>query len=109
MTVTFLVPEVHIELRGGLNDGAADYARQRMNAMLLRASLPVGSVHIMIRRLRAAPHPRVIARAELDVDGRRVVTQVEGESARRAVDLLESATRPHLQRVTELLTGRLTA
>lgn len=80
--------------------GIADYARDKIGALLHLAHRPVLSARVRVTRHGdpAVPHP-VVAQGNLDVNGRLVRAQAEGGSAREAIDRLEARLRHQLERV----------
>ena len=95
------VIEVEVTLRGEL-PGAADYARAKIGALGRITHRPVLHARVKLTRHRdpAVERP-VVAQANLDVDGRLVRAQVQGVTAREAVDRLEARLRHRLERVAE--------
>jgi len=87
----------HDELRG-----TADYARSKIGELGRYTSRPVlhGRVKLTRHHDPAVQRP-VVAQANLDVDGRPIRAQVQAETAREAVDLLEARLRRRLERVAE--------
>jgi ribosome-associated translation inhibitor RaiA len=82
--------------------GAADYARSKIGELGRYTSRPVLQARVKLTRHRdpAVQRP-VVAQANLDVDGRPVRAQVQAETAREAVDLLEARLRRRLERAAE--------
>ena len=79
--------------------GAADYAREKIRRLGRLTRRPVLHASIKLSQHCDPSIERpVIARANLDVDGRLVRAQVEGATPREAVDLLAAALRHRLER-----------
>lgn len=93
--------EVEVTTHGQL-PGADDYARTKIGELGRLTHEPVLHAHV---RLSEHGDPavarRVVAQANLDVDGRLVRAQVEGVTAREAVDRLEARLRHRLERTAE--------
>jgi hypothetical protein len=93
--------DVEVVTRGDLR-GAADYARQKIGGLARLTHQPVLFARISLTKHHdpAVQRP-VVAQANVDVDGRLVRVQVEGVSAREAVDRLEARLRRKLEGVAE--------
>lgn len=95
------VLDVQVTTRGQLPD-AEDYARTKVGELGRLTHEPVLHAHV---RLSEHGDPavarRVIAQANLDVNGRPVRAQVEGVTAREAIDRLEARLRHRLERAAE--------
>lgn len=93
--------EVEVTTHGQL-PGADHYARIKIGELGRLTHEPVLHAHV---RLSEHGDPavarRVVAQANLDVDGRLVRAQVEGVTAREAVDRLEARLRHRLERTAE--------
>jgi len=93
--------DVQVTTHGQLPD-AEDYARTKIGELGRFTHEPVLNAHV---RLSEHGDPavarRVIAQANLDVNGRPVRAQVEGVNAREAIDLLEARLRRRLERAAE--------
>ncbi len=93
--------EVDVTTSGDL-PGAADYARSKIGGLGRFTNRPV--LHARVRLTRH-PDPAVerpvIAQANLNVDGRLVRAQAQGDTAHEAVDRLDARLRRRLQRVAE--------
>jgi hypothetical protein len=95
------VLDVDVTTHGRL-PGAAEYARTKIGGLGRMTHQPV-----LYARVKLTRHPDpavdrpVVAQANLDVDGRLVRVQVEGVTAREAIDLLEARLRHRLERVAE--------
>lgn len=90
--------DVHVTTQGQL-PGAAEYARTKIGGLGRFAHRPV--LHARVRLTRhsdPAVQCPVVAQANLDVQGRFVRAQAQGETAREAIDLLEARLRGRLQR-----------
>jgi hypothetical protein len=87
------VLDVDVTTRGRL-PGAADYARDKIGALGRLSHEPV--LHARVKLTRQ-PDPAVarpvIAQANLDVNGRLVRVEVDGATAREAIDKLDSRLR----------------
>jgi ribosome-associated translation inhibitor RaiA len=80
--------------------GMVDYARDKIGTLLHLVPAPVLSARVrMSRHGDPAVQHRVVAQANLDVNGRLVRAQAEGESAQEAIDRLEARLRTRLDRV----------
>lgn len=90
--------DVRVTTRGQL-PGAEDYARTKISDLGRLTHEPVLDAHV---RLSEHGDPavarRVLAQANLDVNGRLVRAQVEGSTAREAIDQLEARLRHLLER-----------
>ncbi|ORB75879.1 ribosome hibernation promotion factor [Mycobacterium scrofulaceum] len=95
------VLDVQVTTHGQL-PGADDYARTKIGELGHLCHEPVLHAHV---RLSEHGDPavarRVIAQANLDVNGRPVRAQVEGVTAREAIDRLEARLRRQLERAAE--------
>jgi hypothetical protein len=95
------VLDVDVTTHGRL-PGAADYARTKIGGLGRFTHRPVLNARV---RLTRHPDPAVerpvVAQANLDVDGRLVRAQVEGVTAREAIDRLEARLRQRLERAAE--------
>jgi ribosome-associated translation inhibitor RaiA len=93
--------DVDVTTHGQL-PGAAEYARQKIGELGRLTHRPVlhARVRLSAHRDTAVERP-VLAQANLDVDGRLVRAQVQGVTAREAVDQLEARLRHRLERVAE--------
>jgi len=95
------VLDVKVTTHGQL-PGAEDYARTKIGELGRLTHRPVLNAHV---RLSEHGDPavarRVIAQANLDVNGRFVRAQVEGVTAREAIDRLEARLRHRLERSAE--------
>jgi ribosome-associated translation inhibitor RaiA len=93
--------DVEVTTRGRL-DGAADYARAKIGALGLFTHAPVlRAVVKLSEHTDRAVVRRVIAQANLDVNGRLVRAQVDASTAREAIDLLQARLRHRLERSAE--------
>ncbi|WP_286149216.1 sigma 54 modulation/S30EA ribosomal C-terminal domain-containing protein [Mycobacterium sp. IS-1496] len=80
--------------------GAVDYARAKIGRLGRVADGPVLAARVRLTERPAPTGKRpVIAQANLDVAGRLVRAQVEGATAREAIDRLEDRLRRRLERV----------
>lgn len=93
--------DVDVTTHGRL-PGAADYARTKVGGLGRFTRRPVLSARV---RLTRHPDPAVerpvVAQANLDVDGRLVRVQVQGVTARDAIDRLEARLRHQLERTAQ--------
>ncbi|TAM67237.1 HPF/RaiA family ribosome-associated protein [Mycobacterium sp.] len=95
------VLDVEVTTRGQLED-AVDYARAKIGELGPLTHKPVlrAVVKLSEHTDRAVPR-RVIAQANLDVNGRLIRAQVEATTAREAIDLLQARLRHRLERGAE--------
>lgn len=92
---------VDVTVRGHL-PGADEYAREQIQALTRFAHRPVLHAHVKVTR-HGDPelyHP-VVAQANMDVGGRLIRAQAEGENAREAVDRLVERLRRRMRRAAE--------
>lgn len=95
------VLDVEVTTHGQLPE-AQDYAREKIGAVGRFTHQPVLHAHVKLsERADPAVARRVIAQANLDVNGRLVRAQVEGTTVREAVDRLEAQLRHQLERIAE--------
>ncbi|WP_156689307.1 HPF/RaiA family ribosome-associated protein [Mycobacterium sp. Marseille-P9652] len=100
------VLDVRVTTHGQL-PGAEDYARTKIGELGHLTHQPVLDAHVRLSRHGdPAVARRVIAQANLDVNGRLVRAQVEGYTAREAIDLLEARLRRRLERTAQHWEGR---
>jgi ribosome-associated translation inhibitor RaiA len=100
---TELPTAIHVDVTThGQLPGIDDYVQEKIGGLVRYTHQPV--LHARVRLSRhadpAVSRP-VVAQANLDVNGRLVRAQVEGDTAREAVDRLEARLRNRLERVTE--------
>jgi ribosome-associated translation inhibitor RaiA len=100
---TDLPAAIHVDVTThGQLPGIDDYVQEKIGGLSRLAHQPM--LHARVRLSRhadpAVADP-VVAQANLDVNGRLVRAQVEGETAREAVDRLEARLRHRLERVAE--------
>jgi ribosome-associated translation inhibitor RaiA len=82
--------------------GAEDYARTKIGELGRLTHQPVLQAHVKLsEHADPAVARRVIAQANLNVNGRLVRAQVEGVTAQEAIDRLEARLRHRLERVAE--------
>jgi ribosome-associated translation inhibitor RaiA len=95
------VLDVDVTTHGQL-PGAADYARRKIGELGRLTHRPVLHARVKLSRHHdpAVERP-VVAQANLDVEGRLVRAQVQGATAREAIDQLEARLRHRLERVAE--------
>jgi ribosome-associated translation inhibitor RaiA len=100
---TDLPAAVHVDvITHGQLTGIDDYVQEKIGGLSRLAHQPV--LHARVRLSRHADPAMarpVVAQANLDVNGRLVRAQVQGETAREAVDRLEARLRHRLERVSE--------
>ncbi|MCV7260855.1 sigma 54 modulation/S30EA ribosomal C-terminal domain-containing protein [Mycobacterium shimoidei] len=93
--------DVEVTTHGQMPD-VAPYARKKIGGLGRYTHRPVRHARV---RLTRHPDPAVqravVAQANLDVDGRLVRAQVEGTTAREAIDRLEARLRRRLERTAE--------
>jgi len=93
--------DIEVTTHGQL-PGIDDYAREKIGRLSRLTHQPV--LHARVRLSKqadpAVDRP-VVAQANLDVNGRLVRAQVQGKTAREAIDRLEAALRRRLDRVAE--------
>lgn len=100
-TWTTETPEVQVSVEG-MPPTTADYARQKVAAVLGQTHQPV-----LFARVRLTQHGDpalerpIVAQANLDVHGRLVRAQVTAATGTEAVDALEARLRTRLQRSAE--------
>ncbi|UXA08917.1 HPF/RaiA family ribosome-associated protein [Mycobacterium sp. SMC-2] len=93
--------DVQVTTSGQL-PGAEDYARTKIGDLGRLTHEPVLHAHVKLgEHGDPAVARRVIAQANLDVNGRLVRAQVEGVTAREAIDRLEGRLRRQLERAAE--------
>ena len=94
--------EVDVTTHGRLPGAAADYARDKIGGLAKFTRRPVLYARVRLSRHAdpAVARP-VVAQANLDVDGRPVRAQVDGATAREAIDLLEARLKRRLERTAE--------
>jgi ribosome-associated translation inhibitor RaiA len=95
------VLDVEVTTHGRL-PGADDYARQKIGELGRFTHQPVLRAYVKLSyHADPALSRKVIAQANLDVNGRLVRAQVAGVTAREAIDLLEARLRRRLERVAQ--------
>jgi sigma 54 modulation/S30EA-like ribosomal protein len=93
--------DVEVTTHGQL-PGAADYARKKVGELGRLTHAPVLHARVRLTQHRdPAVARRVVAQANLDVNGRLVRAQVDGVTAPEAVDRLEARLRQRLERGAE--------
>ena len=92
--------DVQVATAGKIPARAADYAREKIGALLHLAPGPVLSARVRLTQHGdpAARHP-VVAQANLDVNGRPVRAQAQADSSHEAIDRLEARLRTRLGRM----------
>ena len=91
-------PVVEVTTRGQLS-GIDDYAREKIGGLTRLTRQPM--LHARVRVTKHADPAvvcPVVAQANLDVNGRQVRAQVQGATAREAIDRLEARLRHRLER-----------
>src|SRR5690606_10464120 len=87
--------------------GAADYAKEKISSLDRFAHRPIKHAHVKLTRHGNPAQERpVIAQANLDVDGRLIRAQAEGDTAREAIDRLDDRLRRRLRRAAEIWEAR---
>ncbi len=95
------VLDVEVTTHGKL-PGAEDYARTKIGELGRLTHQPVLHAHVKLSEHGdPAVARRVVAQANLDVNGRFVRAQVEGVTEREAIDRLEARLRHRLERAAE--------
>ena len=95
------VLDVEVTTHGKL-PGAEDYARTKIGELGRLTHEPVLHAHVKLSEHGdPAVARRVVAQANLDVNGRLVRAQVEGVTEREAIDRLEARLRHRLERAAE--------
>ncbi len=95
------VIDVDVTTRGDLAD-AVDYARTKIGGVGRLTHGPVRHARVRLtRHSDPAVEQPVVAQANLDVDGRLVRAQAQGQTAEEAVDRLEAKLRRRLERIAE--------
>jgi hypothetical protein len=92
--------DIQVATEGPMPAGTADYTRDKIRALIHLAPGPVLSARARVSRHGdpAVPRP-VVAQGNLDVNGRLVRAQADGETALQAVDRIEARLRSRLQRI----------
>lgn len=95
------MPEVQVAVEGA-PPAMADYAREKVSALLGRTHQPVLFARVRVTRLGNPARERpVVAQANLDLNGRVVRVQVSAPTVTEAVDALEATLRSRLERRAE--------
>ena len=105
---TDLPAAIHVDVTvQGQPVGIEDYIQEKIGGLSRLAHQPVLHARVRVSRHAdpAVARP-VIAQGNLDLNGRLVRAQVEGESAREAVDRLEERLRRRLERIAERREGK---
>jgi ribosome-associated translation inhibitor RaiA len=90
--------DLRLMTRGAVDESAREYARVKVLEASRSASQPVLDAHAELRQESNPSLERpAIAKATLDVGGRRVRAHVAAESMREAIDLLEASLRQQLR------------
>ncbi|PXY19017.1 HPF/RaiA family ribosome-associated protein [Prauserella muralis] len=101
--------QVQVHLHGRL-PGAGDYAAERVRAALHYAPEPVHAARVSLTRHEdPAVKRKVEVHATVDLRGRIVTAQADGENARQAVDLAHDRLRRRLEKAArdwEAIRGR---
>lgn len=98
MTTTS-APDIHIQTQGAVRADEADYAREKVEAVLRHARDPVLFVRVKLSLLRdpALDRPAVV-QVNVNLNGRLVRAQVSRETMREAVDEVHDRIRDRLRR-----------
>ncbi|MFS8102195.1 HPF/RaiA family ribosome-associated protein [Lentzea alba] len=92
-------PEVQVSEHGTFPLGVADYAREKVAAVLPLAHEPVLSARVRLTRHEdPAVELPVVVQVNLDVNGRMIRAVAEGPTTREAVDVVEGRLRHRLER-----------
>ena len=95
--------EVEVTTHGDV-PGAVEYAKKKIGSLGRFAHHPVPHARVRVtRHADPAVQKPVVAQGNLDVDGRLVRAQAQGDTAHEAIDLLAARLRSRLQRAA----GRL--
>lgn len=95
-----VLPEIVVEVRGGIADDLAGYTRERVSEALIRTSRPVPRVHVrVVKHGDPAREKGVTAHANVDLDGRPLLVHSAAATPREAVDLLVERLRHRLERL----------
>jgi ribosome-associated translation inhibitor RaiA len=100
---TDLPAAIHVDVTThGQIPGIEDYVQEKIGGLSRLAHQPVLHARVRVSRHAdpAVARP-VVAQANLDVNGRLVRAQVQGETAQEAIDRLEARLRHQLERVAE--------
>ncbi|MGH4009113.1 MAG: ribosome hibernation promotion factor [Pseudonocardiaceae bacterium] len=94
-------PEVQVSVEG-LPAAMADYAREKVSALLGQTHQPVLFARVRLTRHgNPALERPIVAQGNLDVNGRLVRAQVAAPTMTEAVDALEARLRSRLERTAE--------
>lgn len=100
--------DVNVTTRGQL-PGAADYAEAKISGLGRFAHRPIRHAHVKLTRHGDPAQERpVVAQANLDVDGRLIRAEAQGDNAREAIDRLDDRLRRRLRRAAEHWEARRT-
>jgi len=90
--------EVHVQLQHGMEPHAQRYAREKVTIVLGHTAKPVLYARVRLHRIAnpAAEKP-VIARAEIDINGRVLHAEASGDTPYEAVDLLQDRLQAQLE------------
>ncbi|MFC4950732.1 HPF/RaiA family ribosome-associated protein [Pseudonocardia sp. GCM10023141] len=99
--------DIVVELRGGIADDLADYARPKIATVLAHTGRPAlhTRLHVIRHHDPARSHP-VTARVTVDLDGQPIHVSTDATTPREAVDLLVDRLGRRLERVATHWTGR---
>ncbi|TNC20467.1 ribosome hibernation promotion factor [Amycolatopsis alkalitolerans] len=99
---SFAATDIRATTDGRLPPGTAAYAQEKIAATLHLAHRPVLSARVRVTRHGdpAVPNP-VVAQVNLDVSGRLVRVQAEGDNAHEAIDLAQARLRRRLERIAQ--------
>jgi ribosome-associated translation inhibitor RaiA len=94
--------EIHTVIRGDVDAGAREYAEQKVARVGRLAHRPVLFARLELRQERdAALHRPSIAKASLDISGRRLRAHVAAPTMTQAADMLEARLRRGLEILAE--------
>ena len=90
--------EVQVQLQEGMEPQVQRYAKKKVMAVLAHTGRPVLYARVRLQRIAnpAAVRP-VIARAEIDLNGRPVHAEASADSPHEAVDLLQDRLQARLE------------
>lgn len=95
-----VLPEIVVEVRGGIADDLAEYIREKVTDALTRTRRPVPRVHVrVVKHGDPAREKGVTAHANVDLDGRPLLAHAAAATPRAAVDLLVERLRHRLARL----------
>lgn len=93
--------EIVVEVRGGIADDLADYARRKVTTALTHIRRPVPRVHVrVVKHGDPARTESVTAHVNVDMDGRPLLVHSAAASPREAVDVLVERLKHRLDRLS---------